>query len=82
MARVRVIAEFASGFSTAYVQHQVGDVLDVEDMQADRWFDAGHVEIVPVEAVPVVEVPLVAPVAEVVMHGRPAVGLSKVKKGR
>ena len=81
MARVRVISEFASGFSTAYVEHQVGDVLDVEDMQADRWFDAGYVEIVPVE-VPVVEVPLVAPVAEVVIHGRPAAGLPKVKKGR
>ena len=80
MARVRVISEFASGFSTAYVEHQVGDVLDVEDMQADRWFDAGYVEIVPVEVA--AEVPLVAPVAEVVIHGRPAVGLPKVKKGR
>ena len=80
MARVRVIAEFASGFSTAYVQHQVGDVLDVEDMQADRWFDAGHVEIVPVEVA--AEVPLAAPVAEIATRSHHAVGLPKVKKGR
>ena len=80
MARVRVISEFASGFSTAYVEHQVGDVLDVEDMQADRWFDAGYVEIVPVEVA--AEVPLAAPVAEIATRSHHAVDIPKIKKHR
>lgn len=61
MVRVRVIREFGEGYSTGYVRHPVGEVVEVEGSVAGRWLGAGHVETVVDEPeVEAVHVPVVA----------------------